>query len=240
MRLGAIRYTERWLCYFDLLGFSRVVNDHEIDEIIPTYEEVIYEIEALAGDRAHLPLSYSWFSDTFILFSRHGTDKEFAAIEQAGRLFFQKLILKDIPVRGALTYGRLYSLVAKNIFVGPALIDAYKYGEAQDWIGFILTPAVYRRCRHTILDLDRRLNYRPLQTTDVLRGMSPEHVYACVLNHPRADGPNLYLQHLRKMRDLAEPTYRKKYERTEQFVLHHERAAVPPAGSAPPVVDSES
>jgi len=48
--------------------------------------------------------------------------------------------------------GELYTQKKKNIFLGRALIDAYEYGEKQNWLGFILTPKVYERLKNTDLD----------------------------------------------------------------------------------------
>jgi hypothetical protein len=205
------------------LGFCRLVDDKSIDEIIPTYEEVVRELEDQTGAKAPLGVSSSWFSDTFILFSRYGTDREFAAVEQAGRLFFQKLLLKDVPLRGALTFGKLYSRVDRNIFIGPALIDAYHYAEAQDWIGLILTPTAYRRCRSTVLDLDNRAHYRRVEAEAVVRKFPREDVYAFAFNNASIGGRNPYLEHIRAMRATAPTECRHKYDNTEAFLLLHSR-----------------
>jgi len=121
-----------------LLGFSNLVLNKRIEHVLPVYEGVLKIITEKAEPKKREGLSYSWFSDTFILFTNGSSDKEFALIERASRLFFQKLILKEIPVRGSLTIGELYTQQRKNIFLGAALIDAYEYGEKQDWLGFVL------------------------------------------------------------------------------------------------------
>ncbi|MDP1571494.1 MAG: hypothetical protein Q8L86_15985 [Vicinamibacterales bacterium] len=222
---GEVRYIDRWFCYFDLLGFSRLAEDQDVDEIIPTYEDVVRQVEEQTGAKSKLGVSSSWFSDTFIFFSRGGTDREFAAIEQAGRLFFQGLLAKRIPVRGALTYGKLYSRVDKNIFVGPALIDAYQYGECQNWVGFILTPSVHSRCRGTVLDLDQRPHYRRVESAKILRGKPHENVYAFTFSNVSVGGKNPYLGYIREMRGAAGPEHRKKYDNTEAFLLRHAQAS---------------
>jgi hypothetical protein len=221
--LGELRYTTRWFTFFDLLGFTRLVENGEVEEIIETYERVVDELQRQSQDKSSIGVSSSWFSDTFILFSRGGSDHEFAAVETASRLFFQQLIIRDIPVRGALTYGKLYSKVDKNVFVGPALIEAYRYCEDQDWLGFILTPSVFERCRDTQIDLERRAHYRAIGESTVLRRLSPENVYAFAFNNGIVRGRNPYLDHIRHMRQSAGPEHRAKYDNTEAFVLKHSR-----------------
>jgi hypothetical protein len=104
-----LRYTKRWFAYFDLLGFSNLVLNNRIEHVLPVYEGVLKEISRKADPKKGKGLSYSWFSDTFILFTKGSSEKEFALIEQTSRLFFQNLILREIPVRGSLTIGGLYT-----------------------------------------------------------------------------------------------------------------------------------
>ena len=218
---GDLRYRTRWFCYLDLLGFSTLVDSGAVEKIIPTYEGVVRELEAEVGVKAGTGVSSSWFSDTFIIFSRHATDREFAAVESVARLFFQRLIMKDIPVRGALTLGKLYSRTKKNIFVGPALIDAYTYGEKQNWLGFLLTPSVFRHFQGTHLDLDNRPHYRPLGDARILRELPSEHVYAYAFNNGRVAGKNPFLDHLAAMRSTAGPAHHQKYDNTLAFARLH-------------------
>jgi hypothetical protein len=175
---GDVRYRDRWFCYLDLLGFALLVNSDKVHEVIPTYEDVIQELKSHADAETSRGVMFSWFSDTFIVYSRYGTERDFAAVESVGCLFFQRLLLADIPVRGALTYGKLYSRGRKNIFVGPALIDAYSYGEKQNWLGFLLTPNASERLRGTRLDLRDRAHYRSVDQPEVLRGLPHEGAYA--------------------------------------------------------------
>ncbi|MHC5077210.1 MAG: hypothetical protein ACYTFM_12395, partial [Planctomycetota bacterium] len=118
-----VRYTKRWFCYLDLLGFEKLVQTGDIQQILPLYEKALSNIERAAVEKSPHGISFSWFSDTFIIFSRTGRPEQFALVEQAGRLFFQELILNQIPVRGAISFGDLYSQQERNVFIGPALVD---------------------------------------------------------------------------------------------------------------------
>ena len=87
------------------------------------------------------------------------------------------LILKEIPVRGSLSIGDLYTLQRKNIFIGKALIDAYEYGEKQNWLGFILTPSVHAHLKGGSLELERRVYYRHVDDPKIITHPKPNNVY---------------------------------------------------------------
>ncbi|BBO99352.1 hypothetical protein [Sulfuriferula nivalis] len=217
-----LRYTKRWFAYFDLLGFSNFVRHHEIEHVLPIYEEVLNIISQKAEPKRSQGISYSWFSDTFIIFSRGSSESEFALVEQASRLFFQKLIMREIPVRGSLTVGKFYTQQKKNIFLGEALIDAYEYGEKQNWLGFILTPSVYHHLKESTLHLERRAHYRPVTIPSVISHHNPDNVYAFAFNNVRLNGENLYLNAISAMRARAGIKYEEKYKNTEQFIRLHD------------------
>jgi hypothetical protein len=220
-----LRYRERWFCYLDLLGFTNIVRTGAVEQVIPLYQEVLDSLEHQVAQKKKLGISYSWFSDTFIIFSRGDSDHEFTLVEQAGRLFFQKLVLGRIPVRGALTVGKLYSQLERNIFIGEALIDAYEYGEKQNWLGFILTPRVYARLEQSSIDLRHRIHYRPVGQP-IITHPRPENVYAFAFNNGPINGTNPYLEAVRAMRAEVADSYKQKYINTEEFILEHTPALV--------------
>lgn len=216
-----LRYKDRWFCYLDLLGFTNLVRSGQVERVIPLYEDVIAELERHVAPKSALGISHSWFSDTFIIFSRGDTDREFSWVEQAGRLFFQKLILQRIPVRGAITHGKLYSQLERNIFVGEALIDAYEYGEKQNWLGFILTPRACERLTSLALDPGARTHYRPVLTPGVITHPQPLPVYAFAFNNGLVNGENPYLKAIRGMAAASPAHVQVKYTNTENFILEH-------------------
>ena len=217
-----LRYTKRWFAYFDLLGFSNLVLNNRIEHVLPIYEDVLKIISRKADPKKGKGLSYSWFSDTFILFTKGNSEQEFALIEQASRLFFQHLILKEIPVRGSLTIGELYSLQKKNIFIGPALIDAYEYGERQNWLGFVLTPSVHAHLKGGTLELERRAHYRHVDEPNIITHSKPDNVYAYAFNNGSVNLQNPFLKSIRAMKKHAGTKYEDKYINTERFIKKHE------------------
>jgi hypothetical protein len=221
MHPRTLQYRNRWFCYLDLLGFKDLVRTADVGHVIELYDDVIEKLMAGAEAKKPLGISYSWFSDTFILFSRGDSLQEFALLEQAGRLFFQRLILAEIPVRGAISHGKLYSNLEKNIFIGEALIEAYEYGEQQKWLGLLLAPSVYRRLNGSDLDIRRRYNYRPAPIQGVITHPSPENVFAFAFNNVTTNGANPLLSAIKRMKRKAGEPYRVKYENTEKFIAKH-------------------
>ena len=217
--IAIARYKNRWFSYFDLLGFKKLVQkNHLIEYVLTIYEDVLNAIEEKAGAKRKYGISYSWFSDTFIIYSQSDSDQDFALMEQASRLFFQKLILNRIPVRGAMTVGKLYSQREKNIFLGEALIDAYEYGEQQNWLGFLFTPKVFKRFENTELCLTRRLHYRKVDIPEVITHPESDNVYAFTFSNGEINGENIYLSALSEMKIEAGKTHADKYNYTEKFI----------------------
>ncbi len=218
-----LRYRTRWFYYLDLLGFTSLVHDQNIEQVIPLYQQALDQLKSVAKPKKRLGLIYSWFSDTFIIYSRNDSERDFSYVEQVGRLFFQNLLLHQIPVRGALTHGSLYSQSSENIFVGPALIDAYRYAENQTWVGFILTPSVYSRLAGTSLALTNRAHYRLVDEPGIITHEPSAPVYAFAFNNGTVNGRNPYVPALEAMRAVAPSKDKQKYDKAIAFANKHYR-----------------
>lgn len=212
------RYHERWFCYLDLLGFTALVGSQHIRDVMLGYGDALGDLQQSKSSMHAKSVLYSWFSDTFIIYSTGDSPAHFSAAEQVSRLFFQRLILRGIPVRGALTHGPLYSQARRNIFVGPALIDAYRHAENQNWLGFVLTPSAVAKMTEIELPASERPFYRPVPP-DYMHDPCAEAVYGFAFNNGIVQGKNPFLQVLTAMRDLSQPKFRCKYDRTLRFIM---------------------
>lgn len=183
-----LRYRNRWFAYLDLLGFTNLVKSKAIEEVMPIYIEALAQMNrACEHGKSKVGLLNSWFSDTFIIYSRSDSLEDFSHVESAARNFFQLLLIKNIPVRGCISHGKLYSQTKKNIFVGPALIEAHMYGEALDWVGFCLAPSVEKKLEND-LPLAERINYRKISDRKILRKAPVNHLYAFTFNNGTVNG----------------------------------------------------
>lgn len=140
-----------WIACFDLLGFEYLVNDFvkqhgegHLDVFVKVYYYDILK-EAKRRVKQHKKLldeiNCAWFSDTF-LFYIPIDENGYAAtvIDCLARQFFMGCIRQKFALRGALSAGEFYSEPEENIYVSPALIDAYRYMEKQEWIGLVISP----------------------------------------------------------------------------------------------------
>jgi len=116
----------RWLAYLDMLGVKSLINSGKMENVIYLYESAVEELEKIVGGMDSHAINSMWFSDTFIIYSTDDSGVSFTWLELATRLFFDKLILSKIPVRGAISIGNLYTNKKKGVIVGDALISAYE------------------------------------------------------------------------------------------------------------------
>ncbi|MEW7987650.1 MAG: hypothetical protein AB2799_17825 [Candidatus Thiodiazotropha sp.] len=217
------KYRKRWFGYFDLLGFSEFVLNNHISEVLDLYNEVLATVNQNYPDDKRVVISKTWFSDTFVFYTFGCTAHEFVKIEMVARLFFQKLILKGIPVRGALTAGPVYTNRKMNIYIGTGLIDAYEYGECQNWLGMVLTPSVYKQLENTLIPVQERAFYRPVPSLGIIRKKDPLHVFAFNFDNGKVNGRNPYIKQLEKMEKEAPETSKIKYRNTLDFIYQNSR-----------------
>ena len=213
-----LRYRNRWFAYLDLLGFTDLINTKSIEEVIPVYSEALGRMRSACKLGAkEAGLLNSWFSDTFIIYTRTDSLEDFAHLESAARNFFQLLITKGIPVRGCISHGKLYSQVKKNIFIGPALVEAHTYGEALDWVGFCLAPSVEEKLKND-LPLEQRYCYRKISEKRVLRKAPVDYLYAYAFNNGAVNGKNHLKNKLETMRQASPSEVHIKYDNTLEFI----------------------
>ena len=139
-------YGQYFVAYFDFLGFTEYVKNESLGAVLSLYKKAIKNVRKKAGiyfDVKKTP--YQWFSDTFLFCARidkDGPEKAFMDIYRLATTFFRDMLQIRMPLRGALTVGKLYVEPEDGIYFGEALIEAYEYAESQNWLGFVLTPKV--------------------------------------------------------------------------------------------------
>ena len=213
-----LRYRDRWFAYLDLLGFKNLVHSSTIENVLPIYSEALKQMRTVSKlGKSEVGLLNSWFSDTFIIYSRSDSLQDFAYVESAARIFFQLLLIKNIPVRGCISHGKLYSQAKQNVFLGPALIEAHLYGEALDWVGFCLAPSVEKKLKDD-LPLDQRWNYRKVSDRNILRKAQVEYLYAFAFNNGTVNGKNPYRKALEAMKADAPLEATEKYVNSLAFL----------------------
>ena len=220
-------YTVRWVSYLDLLGFTELVKTKDWFSVSSCYDKAV---ESCTRDPDFEPkVEKTWFSDTFLFYSPDSTGSSFASIEATTRWFIYWLIYWGIPVRGAMSCGGFYADKENNVFFGPALIEAYHYGENQDWIGFVLSPSAVNQMAVIGLPTNKMLNYAywniPYKKTNVILQKSlPAYIIG---GHAETNGRNLCLEKLLVMKGrLTDSRKIRKYKKTINFIEANKRILI--------------
>ena len=144
---------ERFIAYFDLMGFKDFVYRHSHGEVKKTIDFVCkivktidsVGLEALNGKTNKAPNSLSEvavravvFSDSVIFISNGDTIHDAREIIFVSKYFLCKLFDKSIPVKGALAYGTFTADFEKSSFFGRPLIDAFLLAGEAHFYGAVL------------------------------------------------------------------------------------------------------
>lgn len=146
---------QRFVAHIDILGMSAIVErDAEaawglLSGLVECLETVNgYELEFQdAGERVAVPekVGSVMFSDTIVLFTLDDSDLSLRSLIVAVGALFHRALVKCVPVRAAIAHGLFFINPAKSMYAGPALIEAYRHGEAAQWLGIVACPSVVGR-----------------------------------------------------------------------------------------------
>jgi len=216
----------RWVGYFDLLGTRKLVADGKMREVFRSFAEAAKGLETL--NRPGTAVLNAWFSDTFIIYSDNDSQQAFAVVEKTCRWFMTHLIWHNVPVRGSISCGRFYSDRASSIYFGPALIEAYEWGEGQDWIGLVLCPSCIERLENLNQSPADYKYYVEYVTAPFMKSPPGDarRCAACILGdwvRTGHSGPSDLLPNLREMRDMqTDAKIIRKYSRAIDFIEGHQ------------------
>jgi len=221
--------SHRWLGYFDLLGIRALIESRPHFYVFTVYASAI---EEATKNLARQPtVSFVCFSDTFLIYTSDDSAQNFTLIDQVSRWFVYSLLINDsIPVRGAISCGDFYADRSSNLYFGPALVEAYEYGEAQDWIGFLLSPSAVARLDSLGIPAGEPLNYAywnvPFKTG---KKKLISKLPACILGQwSEINGKNPCLEKLDELKRCVKLQDVGKYEKAIQFIEKCQRKMVIP------------
>lgn len=216
----------RWLGYFDLLGTRELIKTENYIGVFCSYAQAVERVMRRTKERSEI--RYTWFSDTFLIYTENDSPADFVAMDSFSRWFVYFLVMNQIPVRGAIACGDFYADREHNLYFGKALVEAYEYGEAQDWIGYLLCPSAVRRLNAVGLPADERLNYAfskvPFKAEKKPQDATT-HFPCCILGEwVKINGKNQCLDRLREMMGrVTDEKIKQKYKNTIDFVESNAR-----------------
>lgn len=141
----------RYVAHLDMLGMRGLaLRDADLawstlqrlvearDEILSLPVQLI-DTNQIVSDR----IRAFTFSDTIIVYSQSVEKADISAtIVLVSELFFRALYI-GVPLRGGIACGRFDVDLRRNLFAGPALVDAYQLGEESQWIGVSVDEEVH-------------------------------------------------------------------------------------------------
>jgi hypothetical protein len=210
----------KWVVYFDILGFGRFVEDNPPESIFDRYAMCLEEFK---HHEAYNPiLNFVHFSDSFLIYAPDDTRASFAAIDSSARWFFNIVLLKRIPLRGAMACDQFYADKANGVFFGKALVEAAQMEKNINWIGFVLCRSASDRMADTDVNLpvSQRINYREWNVP-TKQGLKPTVAYLIGASSPQ-NNENTYIPILEELREQArDPGVKEMYNNTTQFLKHY-------------------
>lgn len=145
----------RFVAHIDILGMSVLVEKDAdkawgmLSDFVSVKDRVSnFELEFLdTNERVVLSdaLRATTFSDTIILFSKGASDVELRCMIISVTEILHKAMCRCVPVRAGLALGKFFFNLERSMYAGPALIEAYRIGEATKWLGITLAESVRER-----------------------------------------------------------------------------------------------
>lgn len=137
---------------FDVLGFSRWVENESLSYITATYQELIERAVLKPNEKGSLSAfhtpegqllavtrapEFAYFSDTILLWCPLVPPLVADFVERCADLICEALVM-NIPLRGAITLGDAVLDNKTNTYIGKPIVEANYLEKGQDWIGLTL------------------------------------------------------------------------------------------------------
>ena len=133
--------TKRYVAFLDILGFKDFVQRHSagmvysrlraLNGLLPTEEE--QDIDSEMEKR----IKYTIFSDSIFILSKDDTLASFRHFLIYVRRIMRMALRKRIPLKGAISFGRIVVDEKTNLFCGQPIIDAYLLEEDLQYMGVV-------------------------------------------------------------------------------------------------------
>jgi hypothetical protein len=154
----------RFISFIDIMGFKDLVlrSPHEevyslLTEISNIRNYIEKTTNGLEERYEDAEVDSASFSDSIILFSKNDTPASFDLLVYSTSFLFAKAIERNIPLKGAIAYGKISLNKPSQIYFGQPLINAYLLEEEMHYYGVV--------AHHSILDYIHR-NENEIKSTN--------------------------------------------------------------------------
>lgn len=138
----SIELSNHVVAFLDILGFKALIKNEDLKFIADKYRELLKIIEKAVAHVNNNTCKYYVFSDSIMLISNDDSEDAFLDLIRFAWRVLQLSIFYKLPIRGGISYGKIYFNESKNIFIGQAIVDAVQLESKQEWIGIMLDEKV--------------------------------------------------------------------------------------------------
>ena len=216
-----------YIVTFDILGFKSLIEEHPLVNIVKMYRDLIKigtpikfrstkeSSKAKDSFTEDIVLKHTVFSDSMIIWTEP-TKSNINYFIYLLSLLMGNSILKQLPLRFGIAYGKCEMDISAQIFVGQPIIDAHLTESNQEWIG----GAFHKSCYSSpYFDLMKGLKFALPYDVPIKKKPKPEFAVNWAANDLNYDW-NLedFRSALHKGADKAKSPYKAKWWNTVSFI----------------------
>lgn len=217
MELSSAQFRDRWVAYFDLLGFSRMASansDFGRQLVLDIYAEAVAILKEVSKEATghSVPVTAVWFSDSFLMYTESDSPLEYRAIMSASKRFIEKQIWNGVPACGIIGFGKMFAHAEKNTFIGKVLCDVVRMEQKLHSVGLFMSKDAGEKAE----------SYNLFPTRHGFQVMGEKGLAYTFFNGP-ANFRNPCLLKLEEMQKLAPPEAKDKYVEVIRHIERFER-----------------
>ncbi len=148
---------EYYVAFIDVLGFTEMVYDDQFNTLQGYINTVQDQFMVKFNEEGNVIKILS-ISDSIILLTLTENEANFMKLIEAVQEIQAALALKDIWLRGAISFGMVYYVPEKNILIGKGFINAYNLEKEAIYPRVIIDPKIIIKVSTDGLSFKRKYN----------------------------------------------------------------------------------
>jgi len=136
---------DRFVVFLDIMGFKDFVARRSHEDVYNMMMNLFDSKSYVARKFKNVTeptfmdkeLYTASFSDSIVLFSKDNSAESLDVITSSAAYIMHDALLKDIPIKGAMAYGKISVDKENQIYFGQALIDAYLLQDDVNYYGIV-------------------------------------------------------------------------------------------------------
>jgi hypothetical protein len=150
---------KRLVAVCDILGFKELIKNRDLHQLIDGDLSLFRRLVGFSlnhGEAPQLPpalntireqnrVGFAWFSDTLFLYAKDDGDLSCQHLLESVAWLLFNTMWTPTRLRGGIGYGDFYAEPENELYVGPAILEAYELEQSQQWAGAALTDNAANR-----------------------------------------------------------------------------------------------